>query len=124
MKKTVPRYLLGAVYFIFGLNFFFQFIPMTTPPAEPLMKFATAIVETGYFMQFIKIVEIVCGALLLANYFVPLALVILAPVTLNIVLVHAFLDPNGLAIGLVIMAVHIWLGLMNLDVYKGILKAK
>ena len=88
------------------------------------MKFSSALMETGYFMQFVKIVEVACGALLLANYFTPLALVILAPVTLNIVLVHAFLDTSGLIMGLVILALHVTLGYMNLDAYKGMLKAK
>lgn len=124
MKKAIPRYILGLIYFVFGLNFFFQFIPMPASIPEPLMKFSTALMETGYFMQFVKIVEVACGALLLMNLFTPLALVILAPITLNILLVHTFLDKSGLIMALVILAVHVFLGMVNLDSYKGMLKAK
>ena len=42
------------------------------------------------------------GGLLLSGYFVPLALVILTPIVINIVLVHAFLAPSGLPLGLII----------------------
>ena len=124
MKKAIPRYILGLIYFVFGLNFFLQFIPMPATIPEPLMKFSTALMETGYFMQFVKTVEVICGGLLLMNLFVPLAIVILAPVTINILLVHTFLDQSGLVMALIILVVHVFLGIMNLDSYKGLLKAK
>lgn len=43
----------------------------------------------------------------------PLALVALAPVILNIFLVHTFLMPQGLAIALVLGALEIYLGFFS-----------
>ena len=40
------------------------------------------------------------GALLPSNRYVPLALVLLAPVTVNIVAFHAFLAPSGAGVGM------------------------
>ena len=125
MKSKVVRvlgFLLGLIYFVFGLNFFLQFIPMPKPPAQPLIDLVTALVNTGYFMQVVKVTEIVAGALLLLNLFSPLMLVILAPITLNIFLIHAFLDPSGVAMGAVMVIIHVILGVLNLDKYKTMLQ--
>ncbi len=121
--KVGTRSILGLVYLIFGLNFFLQFLPVP-PSSEEMSKLTGAIYMSGYMFQFIKITEIVGGALLLLNLFTPLALVILAPITLNIVAMHAFLDPAGLPIGLVITALHIFLGVLYIENFKPMLKAK
>jgi putative oxidoreductase len=117
------RILLGLGYTVFGLNFFFQFFPLP-PSSEAMGQVTGAIYQTGYLFQFIKLTEIVCGLLLLSGLFVPLALVILAPVTLNIVLMHAFLDPAGLGAGVALMALHLFLGFSNLKHYRPLLVAR
>ena len=93
---TVARVLLGLNFFVFGLNGFLNFIP---PPSGPLpegaVKLATAFVESGYLFSLIKGTEVVAGLALLGGRFVPLALVVLAPVVVNIVAFHAFLLPSG-----------------------------
>ena len=48
-----------------------------------------ALMDTGYLWPLIKVTEIVCGVLLILGMFVPLALVVLAPVVLNILLFHS-----------------------------------
>lgn len=95
---TIARYLLGIILFVFGLNKFLQFLPapeMTGAPGE----FFAALFATGYMFPFIAVVEIVSGALLLSNRFVPLALVLSAPVTLNILLFHLVLDIATIPVG-------------------------
>jgi putative oxidoreductase len=44
------RIILGLLFVVFGLNGFLNFIPMPPPP-ENMMKFAMALMETGFFMQ-------------------------------------------------------------------------
>ena len=61
---------------------------------------------TGYLYSVLGAVEIAVGLALLLGRFVPLALVVLAPVTLNIVSYHLFLGPAGLPIGLALLAAH------------------
>ena len=41
---------------------------------------------TQYLFPLVKLTEIICGLAILTGFFVPLALVVLAPVMLNIVL--------------------------------------
>ena len=97
--KLAARILLGLAYLIFGLNFFLQFLPLP-PSTEAMGKITGAIYQTGYMFQFIKLTEIVGGLLLVLGLYVPMALIVLAPVTLNSVLMHAFLDPPELGLGL------------------------
>ena len=108
MKQKIEmgaRILLGLIYVVFGLNFFFQFIPMPPPP-EAMGAFFGALMSTGYMMYVVKAIEIVCGVLLIANLFVPLSMILLAPITINIFLAHIFLAPAGLpmAIGMVVLS--------------------
>lgn len=98
---TLARVLLGLIFFVFGLNGFLQFLPQPPLPA-PAGAFIGALVQSGYLMLLVKLVEVVAGALLLANRQVPLALTLLAPIVVNILLFHAFLAPGGMALPVVV----------------------
>lgn len=65
--------------------------------------------NSGYLLQLVKGTEVVGGALLLCNRFVPLALTLLAPVVVNIAAFHIFLAADGLALALVIVALELLL---------------
>src|ERR1700733_9916759 len=97
----IARLLLGAIFFVFGLNGFFHFLP-NPPMPEKAAAFAMGLMGSGYFFPFLKATETICGLLLLSGAFVPLALVVLAPIIINIFLFHAFLAPSGLRLPLVI----------------------
>jgi uncharacterized membrane protein YphA (DoxX/SURF4 family) len=103
IATIVARVLLGLVFFVFGLNGFLNFM---SPPAMPEKagSFIMALVGTGYLMTVVKIVEVTCGFLLLAGLYVPFALVLLAPVLVNIVLFHLYLTPPDQWIGALIFA--------------------
>ena len=53
-----------------------------------------ALLATGYMFPLIKGVEVIGGLLLLANRAVPFALVILAPIIVNIAAYHVILEPG------------------------------
>lgn len=112
MKSKLPmiaRLLLGFVMFASGLAGLLNLMP--TPPDLPerLVTFTNGLMASIYFMPFLKLTETICGALLMSGFFVPLALVILAPIVLNIFLVHAFLAPSGLPLATVIGLLMIYL---------------
>lgn len=89
----VTRTLLGLIFFVFGLNGFLNFIPMPPHP-EAANNFLGALAASGYFFPVLKGTEVITGALLLTGFFAPLALVILAPIVLQIFLFHFFLTPT------------------------------
>jgi hypothetical protein len=103
------RLLLGLAFLVFGLNGFLNFLPTPSGTPEAALAFAGALIKTGYMFPLIKGTEVLVGVLLLSNLFVPLALALIAPVIVNIVAFHAALAPSGLGLGLVLLALELFL---------------
>jgi len=114
MKITVLilRSLLALVYLLFGLNFFFhfKFIPTPPPPAGAAGAFEGGLFGAGYFFPFMKVVEITSGFFMLINKYTALFVLIIFPITLNIFLFHAFLAPGEVAMGAVMLLINLFLG--------------
>ncbi|RAP38861.1 hypothetical protein DID80_02040 [Candidatus Marinamargulisbacteria bacterium SCGC AAA071-K20] len=117
------RVLLGLPFLVFGLNGFFHFLPMPPMPGAA-MSLMMAFGATGYFFPVLKITEIVAGALVLSGMYVPLALVLLAPIIVQIVLFHACLAPAGMLIPIVVLVAELVLAVIYKNAWKGILSAK
>lgn len=124
MKFAVigARVLLGLIFVVFGLNGFFNFLP---PPEmnEASGALIGALVATGYFMMLVKAVEVVAGLMFLTGKFVPLGLIILAPVSVHILLLHIFLDTAGLPIAIFIIVAQAFLAYAYRDSFSGVLQA-
>lgn len=106
--STICRFLLGAIFLIFGLNGFFLFIPVP-PMAEPAQNFMMALINTGYMLYFWKSIEVVSGALLIFNRYVPFALAILSPIVANIFMFHLFLDFRSMPIAAALLLMEVFL---------------
>jgi hypothetical protein len=121
----IARILLGLGFFIFGLNGFLQFIP---PPKEAMPEgaaaFAGSLMKTGYMFQLIAGTQLVSGILLLANVFVPLALVLLMPILVNIIAFHMFLQPAGSVPGIIFMILELYLAWAYRKAYRPLLTPK
>ena len=126
ISTTIIRSLLGLIYLVFGLNFFLHFIPMPPPPATPgpAENFMGGLFQAGYFFPMLKGLEILLGGFLLLNFFTPLSLIILAPISLNILLFHAFLSPGNLAISILIVMLHMYLLWAYKKSYQTVLDSK
>lgn len=87
--RVVPaaRLVLGALFAATGLGGFLGLLPLAAPHA-----FQAILIESGW-MKLVKAIELGAGLLLLSNRFVPLAIVLLAPVVVSIALYHLLLDP-------------------------------
>ena len=126
-RYTAPgaRILLGLVFFVCGLDGFLHFFPQPTePPSEGALAFAMGLVKSGYMFPLIKGTEVAVGALLLANRFVALALVLIAPVIVNIFAFHAFLAPSGVVLAAVLVALEIHLAWVHRSAYRALLAAR
>ena len=120
MKSSITviilRSLLGLVFLVFGLNFFLHFIP--NPPEPPAAgDFLGALFRTGYFLPLLGLTQVVGGVLLLTGMMVPFALVLLAPVIVNIIMFHLFLAPAGLPVALIVVALEVILVWMHRDAF-------
>jgi putative oxidoreductase len=118
IASTIARYLLGIIFGVFGLNGFLHFIPGQPPPG-PAANFAAALGATHYWV-IIFLSQVVGGALLLINRYVPLALCILGPVIVNILGFHAFMAPAGLPMAVVVAILWILVAIRNKKHLAGI----
>ena len=100
IAATICRYILGLLFLIFGLNGFLHFIPQPPPPPGLALDYL-AVMVGSHAMVLPFLLQIVGGMLLLANRYVPLALVLLGPVIVNILMFHVLMAPAGLPPGVV-----------------------
>ncbi len=119
---NICRFMLGGVFLIFGLNYFFEFMPLGALEKQEAVEFMSGLDSAGYFFPFLRIVEISMGLLLISGFYTALALVILMPVNINIFLFNLFLDPTGFPLSLVMMIAHIYLAWVYREHYKGLFK--
>ena len=118
----VARILLGAVFFVFGVNGFLNFIPQpTTPLPAGATAFLGALINTGYMLPLISVTQLAVGALLLANRVVPLALTLLAPFIVNSILFHIFLEPSGRPLALVVLGAELYLAWSYREAFRPLL---
>ncbi len=116
------RILLGFIFIASGLNGFFQFV--APPPMQGnAAAFIEGLVASEYVFPVLFATYIIAGGALLANRFVPLALVLLAPAIVNIFAVHVRLAPHGLPLALAVVALEIFLAWRNRDAYRPLLRA-
>src|ERR1700743_3640684 len=118
----IARILLGLIYLVFGLNFFvhFSFIPMPPPPAGPAGAFEGGLFGTGYFFQYMKVIEILCGLFLLINRYTAFFNLVIFPISLNIFLFHAMLAPAGVPMAALIILLILVLGFAYHKYYNSI----
>ena len=114
--------LLGFIFTVFGLNGFLQFISQPPMP-EAAGQFFGALAGAGYILPLVFGVQFVAGVLLLAGRFVPLALVLLAPIIVNIIGFHLALEPAGIAPGALAATLEVFLLVAYLPYYKPLLTA-
>ena len=100
LTATFAGILLGLIFNVVALNFFFHFFSMPEPPAgSPPAMFLGAMIPTGYF-TFVKLLEIAGGWLVAVPRTRPLGLLVLGPVIVNILCFHTFLTKGAGLIGL------------------------
>tara|TARA_R110002110_G_scaffold49502_27_gene146985 strand:- start:677 stop:1048 length:372 start_codon:yes stop_codon:yes gene_type:complete len=115
--SKILRIILGLALILFGLNKFFGFMPIPELP-EDASSFMFSLEASGYVLQIVGFLEIVIGLMLLINKAVPFALLLLAPISVNILLFHLFLDLPGIAGAIVIAIINIVLIYKDWKVYR------
>lgn len=99
---ALPRVLFGAILLLSGIAGLLHLAPL--PQLEgPAGLYMTGLSGT-YLLTLVKLTEVFAGVLLLANRLVPLALVVIAPVLVNIVAFHLFYAPSGLPVPVLLIA--------------------
>jgi len=96
--SVIARYLSGVIFLVVGLNGFLNFIHLP-PPGGVAAQFMGAL-YVSHYLWVIFAFQVVAGALLLANRYVPFAVAVLAPIIVNILTFHASMAPSGLPLAI------------------------
>ena len=123
ITMIILRTLMGALFLFASIAYFFKLV--TPPPATGAVKaFNDGIEASRYLMPTVKVFELLCGLAFVTGRFVPLAAVLIAPIILNIVAFHAFLQPSELPIALFLVVANGVVAYYHRDRYAPLFKAK
>lgn len=118
------RILVGLPMVVFGVVYFAG--KLTPPPGVPeLAVQLMGILESSGWMKIVKAIEVVGGLLLLTNRFVPFALLILTPVTVNIAIWDALIMKYSMPpVGTILLVFEIVLIYLYLPNYRALFYSK
>ncbi|WP_264519857.1 DoxX protein [Flavobacterium sp. N1994] len=119
MFTKIVRLALGLALVVFGANMIHHFIPMDQPDGTTAAgQFMNSLGATGYIFPVVGALEVLIGVMLLLKKWVAFALILLAPISINILLFHLFLDIPGLSVALLVMVFNTILIFKHWQQYK------
>ncbi|MDX5585422.1 MAG: DoxX family membrane protein [Aureibaculum sp.] len=116
---TALRLVLGLILIVFGANKFLNFMPMPELTGGAA-DFMGALGNTGYMFPLIGALEVITGLLLIFNKWVPFALVVIAPLAVNMLLYHLKFDLAGIGGAAVVSLLTVVLIYFNWNHYKSL----
>ena len=124
MKITsiIIRVLLGALLLFASLSFFFHLVPELEATGN-MKIFNEGLMASGYLMTLVKIVELLCGLSFVTGKFMKLSAILFMPISINILLVHIFMMPEGIPVALFVFLGNLFLLYKNWDSYKKLFTA-
>ncbi len=117
--NTVARYVLGLAMLVFGANKFLHFMPNPELPAEA-GAFMGALDASGYIFPILGAAYLIAGLCLVLNKAVPFALLVLVPISINIVAFHLVYAPAGILFAAIVAVLNILLVYANWDRFKSL----
>ena len=114
LLQTAPRLILGALFLISAIDGFWFLATgahlIHPPTSERGMQFEQALIASGFFWPFLKVVNLAGALSLLTNRAPAFGLALIAPVVAVIVLFHIFLNPQGIPVAVLLVVCGALLG--------------
>lgn len=119
LAHTIIRIGLGLMLLAFGLNKFFWFMPdFEFGDNIGAANLFQAFTDSGYMWPLVGGLEAIIGVLFITKKAFPAALLALIPISVNIVLFHAVLDPPNIVPALVVAILNGYFIYRNWSYYK------
>lgn len=120
---VIVRTVTGLLFLLASVTFFLNLVPQ--PELAGKMKlFSDGISASGCLLPLVKTIELLCGIAFIANRFVPLAVVLIAPIAVNILLINTFLAPAGFPIAALLFLAILFLAFVHRKNYEPLLAIK
>ena len=118
------RIFVRTVQILFGLYLIFfgvigYLIKMPMPEYnEAATAFLTGLFASGYLFHLMSLVFVLSGLMFIFNKWSAFGSILLAPITVNIILFHLFLDMTGWWMALIFVVLHVYLLVIHWPRYK------
>ena len=119
----IVRVLMGLLFVFGSVTYFFNLIE-APPMTGPIKTFSEGLAAAPYFFPVLKATELICGIAFVVGRFVPLATVVIAPIIIQIFLVHTFLDRSGLVVAIFLVLANLFLAYAYRKSYAALFVAK
>ena len=104
----IVRVLMGLMFLNGAIGYFFNLYPAPPEMPKEVTTYMSGL-SVVHLMDVVKAIELLCALCFLTGRYVALALVVLFPITFNILLMHIMIDPGSIAIISVVFALHLFL---------------
>ncbi|MEZ5427975.1 MAG: hypothetical protein R2747_17015 [Pyrinomonadaceae bacterium] len=119
----IVRTLIGLLFLFASITFFLNVFPQPEMTGKA-KTFIEGLNASGYILPVVKTFELLCGLAFVSGRFVPLAVVVIFPIAVNILLIHAFLLPDGLPVAIPLFIGILFLAYVHRENYRPLLAAK
>lgn len=114
--------LTGLMFINAGLDKFFHYMPVPTKLPEGMMKQVNAFMEIGWLMPLVGAVEVIGGLLLLFPATRSLGALVILPVLTGIFWAIIGMNPSGLPVVLILIAVILWVIIDSRHKYRPMIR--
>jgi putative oxidoreductase len=118
----IVRTLIGILFLVSVIGYFFKLMPQPEL-GEGARLFVVGLDASVYLMPVVKVIELLCAIAFISGRFVPLATVVIFPITLNIILFHGFLAPDEMAIPAFLFLGNLFLAFYHRKNYQSLVVA-
>lgn len=122
IATIIVRLLLGAMMVFASVSYFFKLGEQPAPTGD-MATVMGGFMATKYMFPLVKSIELLCGIALITGKFMKIALLVLLPITVNILLIHVFLEPDDVPMAAGIFVAHVFLIYANWGSYKHLFTA-
>jgi len=120
---VIVRVLLGLLFIVSSVAYFFDLIPQPELEGD-MATYMLGLEASGYVLPVVKVIELLCGLAFLSGFFVPLATVVIFPISVNILLVYTLLAPEGLPVAIFVIAANLFLAYACRKHYRALFALK
>ena len=122
--SEILRIVLAVFLIVSAGDVFFHYTEPSEPPAEA-QEFLISLTAAGYVWPAVGAAFLISGILLFFPRYLGLALVLLAPITVNIVLYHLFLDRDSRTLipASMLVLLHLLVAWLNRTAFRSLFRS-
>jgi putative oxidoreductase len=123
IAMIIVRTLMGLFLLFASISYFFNLVKAPAVMPEPVLIYNKGI-AVAHILTIVKSIELICGLLLVIGRFATLATILIFPITINIVLFHAYADPANIGGGILLLVFNLFMAYYYRKNYAMLFAAK